>query len=123
MTNSFLQNTEDIEKLETLSRTLTPFSMVLKKKHKNPEPQKPMFILISENEVQGSFEKQFVPYNNTENYARVEDVVRKFRASSQKKFKKYVPLPLKKFDIEIDPPLKPKVRLISQYKSLKRFKF
>ncbi|OMJ90628.1 hypothetical protein SteCoe_7028 [Stentor coeruleus] len=122
-TNSFLQSREDIEKLEALSRTLTPYSLLLKKKHKNLKPQKPMFILISENEVQGSFEKQFIPYNITENYAKAEAVARKFRADSQKNFKKYAPLPLKKFDIEIEPPLKPKVRLISQYKSLKRFKF
>lgn len=95
----------------------------LKKKPQIADHQKPMFILISENEVQGSYEQKYVPYYRNESNVKQELQIKKQRASSQKDLKKYAPVPLKKFIPNIDPPQNNKVQLLNQHKSMRRFKF
>ena len=96
ITNSFLQNSEDIEKNENLSRiTFSPSIH-------NPKPlpessQKPMFILISEKEVEGEELPKYEPYYK-EKSAPGSYLTHKKNSESVASVKKYVPLPLKKFN-------------------------
>lgn len=80
-----------------------------------------MFILISEKEVEGVTENQYNFYYKTESIIQNQSFPIK-TVQSQKSFKNYTPVPLKKFNHEIIPSIDTKTPLPTK-KSIRKFKF
>ena len=101
ITNSFLQNSEDKEKNEILPRVL-PSSNFRKPILFPDNFQKPMFILISEKEVEEADLPKYQPYCK-QNIPPATYLTYQKQSESVKGLKTYAPLPLKRFSDEIIP--------------------
>jgi hypothetical protein len=121
ISNSFLKTSEDQEK-SVFYTHYTSSPLLPKPKLPKILPEKQMFILISEKEVEGIEENKYDTYYKTETIINHHTPLIK-PIKSQKDFKKYVPVPLKKFNPEIIPSLRTKTPAVIRDKSLRKFKF
>lgn len=120
ITNSFLQNADEIEKNDSVSYSTSTPMYVNKEVKVNKTAEKPMFILISEKEVENRADEGYRPYYKPDSVPAGKEPMK--RPQSLKALKKYAPLPLKKFDNGVIP-LVARIGPIPRMSSLRKFKF
>ena len=118
MTNSFLQNPEEIEKKKFFALSQS----VIKKKQESAKQKKPMFILISEKKIGEIADEVYKPYASCDKLNKAHSTPIKDNKVTRG-LRQYTIVPLKKFNSLTIPESIAKSQISFSQKNLRKFKF